>query len=92
MERKRLEVILAAVNQAAVTPDDFEDMGEGEPVFVKREALRWFVTLFERKLARATPYAPIAKSLPWRQVFEQQARRYAREVLGKDRYQCHEVR
>ncbi len=85
-------LVLAAVNQAAVTPDDFEDMGEGEPVFVKREALRWFVTLFERKLARATPYAPIAKSLPWRQVFEQQARLYAREVLGKDRYQCHEVR
>jgi CRISPR-associated protein Cas1 len=38
-------LMVGAINQRQVTPDDFEEAGEGEPVVVKREALRTVVSL-----------------------------------------------
>ncbi|MDI7268123.1 MAG: CRISPR-associated endonuclease Cas1 [Myxococcota bacterium] len=85
-------LVLAAINREAVRPDDFEGAGPAEPVVVKREALRWFVTLFERRLSKAVLYPPTGTRLPYRQVIEQQVRRLARHVLGREQYACFEPR
>src|SRR5690606_9515188 len=45
-------LVVSAVNHGAFTPDDFEEVGEGEPVVMKRPTVRWLITLFERRLAR----------------------------------------
>lgn len=75
-------LVLAAINRRAIRLEDFEDLGPDEPVVLKRETIRWFVTLFERHLDRGAHYEPFGKRLAWRDVAEQQARRYARFVLG----------
>ena len=79
-------LVLAAINQGAITPDGFEEAGPGEPVLLRRETLRWFVTLFERRLARPTHYAPQRRRLPWRQVVLEQCRAVARHLLGEEDY------
>lgn len=75
-------LVLAALNRRAIKPEDFEDTLPDEPVVVPRETVRWFVTLFERHLERGAHYEPYGKRLTWRDIAEQQARRYARTVLG----------
>jgi CRISPR-associated protein Cas1 len=85
-------LVLAAINRGAVRPADFEEVGAGEPVVVRREAVKWFVTLFERRLAKAVRYEPTGNQLPYRQIIEQQVRRVARHVLGRETYECYEPR
>jgi CRISPR-associated protein Cas1 len=80
-------LVVAAINQGAVRPSDFEESGPGEPVVMRREAVRSVVELFERRMERQVYYEPQQRKLSWRHVLEQQARRLAREVLGEDEYQ-----
>lgn len=74
-------LVLAAINRRAIRIEDFEDIGPDEPVVLKRETVRWFITLFERHLERGAHYEPLGKRLSWRDIAERQARRYARFVL-----------
>jgi CRISPR-associated protein Cas1 len=80
-------LVLAAVNQRALGPDDFDFSAPEEGVTLTPVALRWFVRAFERRLARATLYEPTQKRLPFREVIVQQARRLARHVLGTEPYE-----
>lgn len=75
-------LVLAALNRRAIRPEDFEDVGPEEPVVLRRETVRWFVTLFERHLERGGHYAPDGRRLSWRDIAERQARVYARHALG----------
>ncbi len=79
-------LVLAVLNQGAVRPEGFEESGPGEPVYMKRETMRWFVTLFERRMGRPTHYPPTSQRLPWREVVLQQARALARHLLGESPY------
>jgi CRISPR-associated protein Cas1 len=75
-------LVLAAVNKGALVPDDFEDAGPGEPVIVRRDAVRTFVRLFEARLAQTVAYGDPPLAVSWRHVLEAQARAAARYVLG----------
>jgi CRISPR-associated protein Cas1 len=77
-------LVAASVNKGAIGVDDFEEIGPEEPVVVRREALGTFVGLFERRLDSQAIYAPFGKRLSYRQIIEQQARRFARFVLGDE--------
>jgi CRISPR-associated protein Cas1 len=81
-------LVVAAINRGAMRPEDFEDAGPGEPVAIRREALRKFVRLFERRLERRVAYAPLGTRETFRRVIELQARRFARHVLGRETYEC----
>lgn len=85
-------LVVSAFNQGAFTPGDFEEMGPGEPVTIRREALRWFVTLFERRMARPAHYVPEDRSLPRRTIVELQARRLARFFLDRQPYEPFRIR
>lgn len=85
-------LVVAAVNHGAFTRTDFEDAGEGEPVIMKRATIRWLVTLFERRMNRKSAYEPLGANLTWRQIVEQQARAYARHVLGEEPYEPYRMR
>lgn len=87
-------LVLAAIHHRVVGPDAFEDVGDGQPVLFRRDGLRAFVAMFERRLERTSTYADASgeRSLPWKQIIEAQARRFARSMLGKDEYECHAVR
>lgn len=85
-------LVVAAVNHRAFGPDDFEDVGPGEPVLMKPETVRWMATIFERRMARQGVYEPLGVKLTWRQIIEQQARRYARHVLGDEAYVPYRMR
>jgi CRISPR-associated protein Cas1 len=76
-------LVLAVVNKGVLVPGDFEDVGPGEPVVVKRDAVRSFVRAFEERLDQAVLYGPQEVQLPWRLVLEQQARACARFVSGE---------
>jgi CRISPR-associated protein Cas1 len=77
-------LVIAAVNRGAMQVDDFEDVGPGEPVLIRREALARFVGLFERRLQEQILYPPTGVRLTFRQVMEQQARRFARFIQGTE--------
>lgn len=85
-------LVVAALNKSAFRPEDFEDAGQGEPVVLRRETLRWFVTLFERRMERGAHYAPFGKRLSWRDIAEQQARRLARHFLEDEAYEGYSMR
>lgn len=85
-------LVVAALNKGAFKVEDFEDAGEGEPVVLRSETLRWFVTLFERRMERGAHYAPFGKRLPWRDIAEQQARRLARHFLQDEPYEGYAMR
>jgi len=85
-------LVVGALNKGAFDPDDFEDVGEGEPVVLRGETLRWFVTLFERRMERGAHYEPYGKRLSWRDIAEQQARRLARHLLGDELYVPYQMR
>lgn len=74
-------LVVAAVNRGTVDAGDFEEVGEGEPVLMKREAVRAYVKAFERRLSRPVWYEPWGKRLPYRSVVEQQVRLLARAIL-----------
>jgi CRISPR-associated protein Cas1 len=73
-------LVVAAINKGAFRPEDFEECGPGEPVILRREALRWMVTLFERRMERPVFHAPSGRRLPYREVVLQQCRAFARAV------------
>jgi CRISPR-associated protein Cas1 len=75
-------LVVAAVNKEAIRVDDFEDAGPGEPVVMRREGLRQFVGLFERRMEREVIYPPLGKRLSFRLLIEQQARLFARFMMG----------
>lgn len=77
-------LVVAAVNKRVLQPGDFEDAGPGEPVVIRREAVTRFVGLVERRLRSPVLYEPQGRRLTWRGVIEQQARAFARFVLGHD--------
>lgn len=85
-------LVVASINHGAFDPSDFEDVGPGEPVVMKPETVRWMLTLFERRMARRTAYEPLGVKLAWRQIIEQQARRYARHILREDAYLPYRMR
>jgi CRISP-associated protein Cas1 len=85
-------LVVAALKKRALRPEDFLETGPGAPVEIKREALRWFVTLFERKMNRELTYAPTGQKLSWRLIVEAQVRRLARDLLGGVPYECVEPR
>lgn len=43
-----------------------------------------FAKMMERRLSSEVAYPPVGKSLPYRQVMEQQARRLARYFMGEE--------
>ncbi|MBX3275640.1 MAG: CRISPR-associated endonuclease Cas1 [Sandaracinaceae bacterium] len=85
-------LVVSAINHRAFAQDDFEDAGPGEPVILRRETVRWLVTLFERRMVRRTAYEPFGVELTWRQILEHQARAYARHVLGEGPYEPYRMR
>ncbi len=85
-------LVVAALNQQAFKPDDFDQPLPDEPVVLPPETLRWFVTLFERRMSRTTLYQPLGKCLSWRHVAEQQARAFARHLLGGEDYVPYRMR
>lgn len=85
-------VVVAAINKRAFRPEDFEDAGPGEPVVIKKHALRWMVTLFERRMERAVVYPPTGRRLPYREIVLQQARAFARAIEEGGSYQPFEAR
>jgi CRISPR-associated protein Cas1 len=81
-------MVVACVNQRSFAAEDFESAGAGEPVNFKRSAMRWFVELFERRVRGEILYPPRGQRLTYRQVIEEQARRFARVLLGsEERYE-----
>lgn len=85
-------MVVAAINQRAFGPDDFEDPTEGDGVTLKRPSLRTFVEAFERRMRRATHYEPRGLSLPWRSVILEQVRAFARHVMGEETYAPYAMR
>ncbi|MFO0649313.1 MAG: CRISPR-associated endonuclease Cas1 [Polyangiales bacterium] len=85
-------LVVSGVNQRAFKPEDFEDAGPGEPVVMKHETVRWLLTLFERRMARTTPYGRDEAQRAWRDVIEQQARAFARHVAGREAYEGYRMR
>ena len=85
-------LVVAAINHRSFTTEDFEEVGPGEPVLLRRETVRWLVTLFERRLERRLAYEPRGVRLSWAQVIEAQVRRYARHVLGEEEYAPYAMR
>lgn len=81
-------LVAAAINKGAFKPDDFEDLGPGEPVVMKRETARWLITLFERRLEKLVLYPAYHQRLPVRGIIEQQVRAAARHVLGEKNYEA----
>lgn len=82
-------LVLGIVNKGALSADEFDGVDEGG-VTMKREAMRWFIELYERRLARPTPYRD--RKLPWRQVVLEQARAMARHMLSEETYAPYRVR
>lgn len=80
-------LVVAAINKQALTPKDFEEQPDDTPVLLRQETLRWFVTLFERRVTRGAHYADFGKRLSYRDIAEQQARKLARDLLGEGDYQ-----
>jgi len=86
-------VVVAAINRRSLGRDDFEAAADGGPVRMKRAAMRWFVTLVEKRLRSEILYEPAGKRFTYRYVIEQQVRHFARFILGiDDRYAPFTVR
>ena len=79
--------VVASINRRAFRPEDFEEAAAGEPVYLRRESLRWFLTLFERRMAKPVWYEPLGCRLAPRDLIEAQARAFARDVLGGEAYE-----
>lgn len=73
---------VACINQRSFTRDDFEEVGPGEPVRMRRQAVRWYVELFERRLRARIRYPARNERLTYRQVIEEQVRQFARFLTG----------
>lgn len=78
-------MVVACINQRVFSSEDFEPGAEGEPVRFKRDAMKYFIELFERRLRNEILYPPRNQRLKYRQVIEEQVRHFARCVLGIDK-------
>lgn len=86
-------LVVAAINQRSFRREDFEERGEGEPVVLRREAMRHFVDLFERRMQGRIFYPPRGDRITWRQLLEEQVRAFARWILGsQEAYEPFRVR
>lgn len=86
-------MVLSLINRKVVRIDDFEELGEGEPVRMKREVVSTLVRAFERRMQHKTIYEPRGDKLTYRDVMEQQIRAYARVLLGRaESYQAYLLR
>lgn len=79
-------MVVAAARKGGLLLDDFELGGADEPVRLPPETVRWILTMTERRLRRQIRYPRGDAVLTWRQVIEQQARRFARHVRGDEQY------
>ncbi|GBD26336.1 CRISPR-associated endonuclease Cas1 [bacterium HR30] len=77
-------MVVACINQRVFSADDFEPGADGEPIRFKREAMKYFIELFERRLRNEIFYPPRNHRLNYRQVIEEQVRHFARCVLGTE--------
>lgn len=77
-------MVVACINQRSFGLEDFEPAEDGGPVRFRRQAMRWFVELFERRLRGQIIYPPRGQRLTYRQVIEEQVRLFARCVLGAE--------
>ncbi len=78
-------MVVACINQRVFSMDDFEPGTDGEPIRFKRDAMKYFIELFERRLRNEIFYPPRSQRLKYRQVIEEQVRHFARCVLGTDK-------
>lgn len=86
-------LVVAAINRSAFRPNDFQDMGPGEPVVIKEAAIKKFFEIFGRRMEKRILYEPLGTRITLRQLFLEQARAMARAVLGEaDSYQAYLVR
>ncbi|GIW43284.1 MAG: CRISPR-associated endonuclease Cas1 3 [Candidatus Binatia bacterium] len=77
-------MVVACINQRVFSTDDFEPGADGEPVRFKREAMKYFIELFERRIRNEILYPPRNQRLKYRQVIEEQVRHFARCLLGHE--------
>lgn len=77
-------MVVACLNQRVFSQDDFEPGSNGEPIRFKREPMKYFIELFEKRLRGEITYPPRGQRLTYRQVIEEQVRHFARVVLGID--------
>jgi CRISPR-associated protein Cas1 len=77
-------MVVACINRRAFKADDFEGGGDGAPVRFKKPAMKWFVELFEKRMRGEIVYPPRNQRLSYRQVIEEQVRRFARFLLGRE--------
>ncbi len=75
-------MVVACINQRVFSPDDFEPGENGEPIRFKRDAMKYFVELFEKRLRGEITYPPRGQRLTYRQVILEQVRHFARVILG----------
>lgn len=88
-------VVVAAINRGVIGSDGFEELGPGEPVRVRRETIRDFARMFERRLDTCvdTDVGSRRLAVPYRQRIESQVRGFARFACGDDvAYEPHRVR
>lgn len=85
-------LVLAAINQEWIEPQQFEHGAEGEPVVMKPEAVRQMVRLMERRLNKVVRYEPTGQRLSYRSIIEQQARAMARALLRGQTYAPYRAR
>jgi CRISPR-associated protein Cas1 len=78
-------LVLSSINRGAIKPEDFEEVGPGEPVVIRREGIQTMLRLFENRLETKMQYREWGK-LTMRGIIEQQARRFARHMWGKEEY------
>lgn len=76
-------MVVACINQRSFAADDFEQT-EGEAVHFRRNAMRWFIELFERRMRTRILFPARGQRLEFRQVVEEQVRAFARFLLGTE--------
>lgn len=86
MEEYRSVIIdplaVSCINKLAIKRDDFEDGLDGEPVRFRRDAMRWYIEMFERRMHTDVVYPPRGVRLSYRQIIEEQVRLFARWLIG----------
>jgi CRISPR-associated protein Cas1 len=85
-------LVVAALSKKAFELADFEDAGPGEPVVLKRETVRWMITLFERRMDRRVLHEGTGQRRSLHEIAELQARAFARHLLGEGAYQPYQIR
>ncbi len=86
-------LVVGCINKRVFNREDFEESGDGEPVTFQREPMRRYLRLFEKRIRDTVLYPPRGVRLTYRQVIEEQARAFARFLLGgEESYRAFTVR